>query len=215
MIAGLLVLGASARAAQESPVDIAKSDLPKKAVCVVCAASGNEHGEENAAAGVRYRGKPYYFCASSEVARFRADPESFLSPVLPRQAPALELKTLEGGKSSLADFKGKVALVDFWGTWCGPCVKTVPELQKLHTKYSGKGFTVLGAAVGDTPEKVREFIKKRKVTYPMLLDSDGWKNWGVKAVPAMFLIDKNGQIVRQWTGNANKKEVEKAVASLL
>jgi peroxiredoxin/YHS domain-containing protein len=211
----LVIPGAALFAYQNSPVDIAKGDLPKKAPCVVCAAGGTDHGDEKPAAGVRFKGKEYYFCNAGEVTKFKADPESFMPPVLPRPAPALELKTLNGETASLADYKGKVVLLDFWGTWCGPCVKTVPELQKLHTKYSGKGFTVLGAAVGDTSSKVRDFIKKRKVTYPMLLDDSGWKKWGVQAVPAMFLVDKNGQIVRQWRGVPDKKEVDSAVVALL
>ena len=200
---------------QDTPQEIPKSELPKKAPCVVCSAGGNEHGEEKAAAGVRYKGKTFYFCAAGEVEGFKKDPESFMPPVLPRPALSLELKTLEGGKATLTDYKGKVVLVDFWGTWCGPCVKTIPELQKLHTKYADKGFTVLGAAVGDTVPKVRDFVKKRKVTYPMLMDDSGWKKWGVRAVPAMFLVDKTGQIVRQWTGVPDKKEVEKAVVDFL
>src|SRR5207249_4884756 len=131
-------------------VDIPKTGLPKKALCIVCSAGGSSHGEEKPAAGVRYKGNAYYFCSAGEIAKFRADPEAFMPPVLPRPALPLELKSLDGAKASLTDYKGKVVLVDFWGTWCGPCVKTVPELQKLHAKYSIKGFTVLGAAVGDT-----------------------------------------------------------------
>ena len=215
-LAGLMVLaGARVSEAQDTPQDITKAELPKKAACVVCSAGGEAHGEEKAAAGVRYKGKAFYFCSAGEVAKFKADPDSFLPPVLPRPALPLELKTLDCVAANLADYKGHVVLLDFWGTWCGPCVKTVPELQKLHDKYSDKGFTVLGAAIGDTVPKVREFIQKRKVTYPILLDDAGWKMWGVKAVPAMFLIDKNGQIVRQWTGTPDKKEVEEAIAERL
>ncbi len=200
---------------QDTPQEIPKNELPKKAICDVCEAKGTPMGLEKPAAGFRYKGRAYYLCATGEVAEFKKDPEAFVPPILPRPALPLELKTVDGGSASLADYKGKVVLVDFWGTWCAPCVKTVPALQKLHAKYADKGFTVLGAAVGDTVPKVRDFIKKRKVTYPMLLDDSGWKKWGVRAVPAMFLVNKSGQIVRQWTGVPDKKEVEKAVSSLL
>src|SRR5262249_44368834 len=79
---------------QDSPVDIPKKDLPKLAHCVVCEASGSAHGEERPAAGVRYKGKGFYFCSVKEVAVFKKDPEAFMPPVLPRPAPTFELKNL-------------------------------------------------------------------------------------------------------------------------
>ncbi len=169
------------------------------------------------AAGVRYKGKTYYFCNKSEVGAFLKDPEGFLPPVLPRPTPATALKTMTGAPATLAALKGKVVLVDFWATWCAPCVQAMPDLQKLHDKYGGRGFSVVGVSIDENGARaVEPFLAKRKFTYPILLDQDGsWEKWGVKAIPAMFLVDKNGQIVRQWTGKADKKEVEKAVAELL
>lgn len=204
-------------AAQETPTDIPKAELPKKAICVVCESSGGGHGEEKPAAGVRYKGKSYYFCASGEVAEFKKEPESFMPPVLPRPAPALELKSLEGRAASLEEFKGKIVLVDFWATWCKPCVKAMPDLMKLHSKFADKGFTVVGISLDEEGAKaVRPFVEKRKINYPILLDeSKAWKLWGVRAIPAMFLIDKDGKIVRQWVGTADKKELERAIESLV
>ena len=210
---GLLLAAVPARA-QEKPTPIT-GKLPAKAECVVCSAAGEGHGAEKAVAGVMYRGKAYYFCNKKEVAAFTEDPQAFLPPALPRPAPALTLKSAgEGPTMTLAGMKGKVALVDFWATWCAPCVKAMPDLQKLHDKYENKGFTVLGVSIDeDGMKSVGPFLAKKRLTYPILLDTGGaWQRWGVRAVPAMFLIDRNGRIVRQWTGKIDKKEVERAVA---
>src|SRR5688572_11718521 len=129
--------------AQDAPVEIPKAELPKKAVCAICTGEG----EEAVNAGIRYKGKNFYFCEVKEIELFRADPDAYVAPVLPRPAGALPLTTLDGVKKSLADYKGKVVLVDFWATWCGPCIKAMPDLQKLHNKQSSNGFAVLGVSV--------------------------------------------------------------------
>jgi peroxiredoxin/YHS domain-containing protein len=213
----LLVAALGAKAAQDTPVEIPKGDLPKTAACIVCDASGPAHGPEKPAAGVRYKGKAYYFCNKGEVATFMKEPEAFMPPVLPRQATPLDVTTLDGKKASLADFKDKVVLVDFWATWCKPCVAAMPDLQKLHDKLAPKGFSVVGVSLDENGAKsVKPFLDKRKFSYPILLDQkEVWKRWGVRSIPAMFLIDKNGQVVRQWVGKADKKDVEKAVIELL
>jgi peroxiredoxin/YHS domain-containing protein len=212
-----LWLGQAACIAQDSPVDIAKGELPKSAPCAVCAALGNAHGEEKPAAGVRYKGKSFYFCNAKEVAEFKKDPDGYLPPVLPRPGPAFALKNLAGESVDLANLKGKVVLVDFWATWCAPCVATMPEMQKLHERYAAKGLTVLGVSIDEDGEKkVRPFIDKRKFSYSILLDDRGtWKTFGVKAIPALFLIDQEGRIVKQWIGKPDKKTVESAVTDLL
>ena len=214
----LLLAGATpAGARQDTPQDITKAELPKKAVCVVCEANGGGHGEEKPAAGVRYKGKSYFFCSAKEVAEFKREPEAYMPPVLPRPAPALDVRKLDGKPAGLADYKGKVAVVDFWATWCKPCVKSMPEMMKLHEKYGAKGFTVIGVSIDeDGAKSVRPFLEKRKITYPIVLDgSKAWKAWGVRAIPAVFLVDKEGNIVRQWTGNADKKELERAIEELI
>lgn len=213
---GLLVAAPRGAWAQDKPT-LVTGKLPAKAVCVVCSANGEAHGEERAAAGVTYKGKSYFFCNKEEVAAFTKDPESFLPPLLPRPAPQAPLTTLAGAPATLSSMKGKVVLVDFWATWCKPCVATMPELQKLHEKYSAKGLSVVGVSIDEGGARdVQPFLAKRRFTYTMLLDPSGaWEKWGVRAVPALFLLDKDGQIVRQWTGKPDQKEVEKAVAALV
>lgn len=219
LIGLLLLLGIGAQA-QDTPQDIDKKDLPKKAPCIVCAQNGEGHDEEKPAGGVRYKGKSYYFCNVAEVKRFKEDPEAFMPPVLPRSAPKTLGQKVEGGEVLLADYKGSVMLVDFWATWCAPCIKGMPDMQKLHEKYAARGFSVVGVSIDEEgAKKVKPFLAKRKFTYPILLDTDTknavWKAFGVHGIPVVFLIDKTGQIVQQWTGKINKSEIEKAVEALM
>ncbi len=143
--------------AQNTPQDIPKKELPKAAVCVVCSTGGEGHGEEKAAAGVRYKGKAYYFCNAKEVAEFRKDPDAFVPAVLPRAASSLKATTLGGQSVSLEDYKGKVVLLDFWATWCAPCVKEMPALDKLYKKHAARGLTVLGVSIDEDPKKAVAF----------------------------------------------------------
>jgi peroxiredoxin len=216
---GLLIISMGAMA-QGAPEDIAKNELPKKAACVVCAANGEGHGEEKPAAGVRYKGKSYFFCNVKEVATFKQDPEAFMPPILPRPAPKTLGVKLDGASAAASEFQGKVLLVDFWATWCAPCVAAMPDLQKLHDKNASKDFSVVGISIDEEgAKKVKPFLARRKFTYPMLLDTDAkapvWKAFGVHGVPALFLINREGRIVNQWTGKVNHRDVEKAVAELV
>lgn len=204
---------------QDKPQDIPKANLPKAAPCVVCTSGGAGHGDEKPAAGVAYKGKSYFFCNAKEVPEFKADPEAFMPPVLPRNAPELKAVDTDGKPVTLADYRGRVVLVDFWATWCAPCVKAMPGLDKLAAKRKDQGFSVLGISIDEEPKKVAPFLAKRPVGYRIALDdpkSPTWSAYKVRAVPAMFLIGKNGQILSQWKGEVSLKtieaEVEKALA---
>lgn len=210
-LAALTLSGAAL--AQDKPVEIPKKELPKAALCLVCAQQGE--GEEKPAAGARYKGKAYYFCNKGELGRFLKDPEPMIPAPTPRPAPAFSLKTPTGETVTLESLKGKVVLVDFWATWCKPCIAAMPGLQKLHEKLGSKNVAVLGIAIDEEgTAKVDPFLKrsKTKYTYPMLIDASGetWKAWGVKAIPFLALV-KDGQIIKQWSGAPEAAEIEKAV----
>lgn len=184
---------------------------PKKAVCIIC-----NDGEEPVKATATHEGKEYTFCSTGCRDQFLQDPKAYLKPAGPVPAPAFSLKDLSGKTVSLADYKGKVVLIDFWATFCGPCVKAMPKLQKLHDEHGAKGFSVLGIATDEEGEKlVRPFMAKRKITYPILIDAGSWKAYGVKALPALFLIDREGRIVKQYGGGTEPKAIERDVLELL
>jgi thiol-disulfide isomerase/thioredoxin len=190
--------------------------LPAKALCLICSQGGES--EEKPAGAVLYKGKTYYFCNKGEVEKFLKDPEPYLPVLIPRPAPAFSLPTPTGKVITLESLNNSLVLVDFWATWCGPCVKSMPEVQKIHEKYGSKGLTVLGISIDERGAKaVTPFLNKSKVkfTYPILLDTkEAWKQWGVKVIPTVMLV-KDGKIVHQWVGKISPKELEAAIVSNL
>jgi thiol-disulfide isomerase/thioredoxin len=211
----LLLCGAAL--AQEKPQRVA-GKLPEKALCLICS-EGGESELEKPAGAVAYKGKTYYFCNKGEISKFLKDPETYIPALLPRSAPNFTLKTPSGESLSLDSLKGKVILVDFWATWCKPCIASMPDIQKFHEKYQSKGLVVLGISIDDDgPKKVVPFLAKSKTkfTYPILLDPTGttWKAWGVKIIPFVALV-KDGQIVAQWSGTPDPKILEKAIVERL
>jgi len=198
-----------------------QNKMPEKAICAVCAVRENEPEAEKVAGSSEHDGKVYYFCSDDCKKEFDADPTGYLPPVLPRPAPAFVAETLDGKDISLENSKGKVVLIDFWATWCKPCEKSMPALQKLHDEFAAKDFAVIGISIDegkDSKTKVKKFIDKRKISYPILLDTKAepaWATFKVKAVPAMFLIDRQGNIVQQWRGEVNHELVRTEVVKLL
>jgi peroxiredoxin/YHS domain-containing protein len=190
-----------------------------KAVCVVCAVQEGTSTPEEVHATREYRGATYSFCSKECAEAFDADPLAYVPAAALEPAPAVALEDLAGKTVELEDYRGQVVLVDFWATWCVPCRKTMPELQRVHERYRPRGFTVLGVSIDEEGAKrVKPYLKGRKLTYPMLLDlSDhpAWEAFRVKAVPAAFLLDREGRIVRRWLGAVDVAEIEAEVERLL
>ncbi|MEO5989146.1 MAG: redoxin domain-containing protein [Candidatus Eisenbacteria bacterium] len=192
----------------------------KKASCVVCQVARGESAEEEVRAVRSHAGKEYGFCSEKCGKAFSADPLAYVPPSFPRAAPGFSLTDLGGNPVSNASLKGKVVLVDFWATWCAPCLKSMPELEALHRKYADRGFAVVGISIDEGGlAKVRKFVAAKKLTYPIALDSakePAWESFRVKAVPAAYLLDREGRIVAQWTGApANATQLAAKLEELL
>lgn len=202
-------------AIQDKPVQIPKADLPKTGqVCTVCEADGNAHGAERAAAGVRYKGKTYYFCNVGEVAKFTKDPEAFILPVLPRPMPAFQLTDTSGKVWNSESMKGQLVLIDFWATWCAPCKEMKPVLERVQKQFPER-FTVLSVSIDEKRTDFDKFLTKNKFTNPVLYDANQtWSGWRVRVLPTFFLV-KDGQIVEQWTGKRSERDVQRIVEKQL
>ena len=126
------------------------------------------------------------------------------------KVPAIEGETADGKTFNLADYKGKVILVNFWATWCGPCRMEIPDLIALQEKYGPRGFVVVGLADERDKETnpsmslaaVARFAADAKMNYPLLLQPEGIRNdfGGVSGLPTSFLIDRNGKVVYAMEG---------------
>lgn len=108
----------------------------------------------------------------------------------------LALPDATGENFTLNDYKGKVTLVNFWASWCTPCIEEIPSLNRLKTKMQGKPFQLVSINYAETPERIKDFMEKVKVDFPVLLDTDGniSKKWKVVAFPSTFVIGVDGKI---------------------
>jgi thiol-disulfide isomerase/thioredoxin len=104
----------------------------------------------------------------------------------------------KGVKVTLADLRGRVVLIDFWATWCGPCVAAIPHVKELYQKFQDKGLVVIGHTDGSSTN-LEQFIKDKQIPYVISLGSDLGKAYGVTGIPHVFLIDVDGKIA--WQGH--------------
>jgi thiol-disulfide isomerase/thioredoxin len=114
-------------------------------------------------------------------------------------APTLEGKTVTTGQ-----FQGKVVLIDFWATWCGPCVREIPNVKAVYDKYHRHGLEVIGVSLDNDPEKLRAFLDQNRLSWPQVFfqgtKERGWNNpiakkYGIQSIPTMFLLDRSGHLV--------------------
>lgn len=140
-------------------------------------------------------------------------------PLTGKPAPAFALPAQSGAKHvSLDEAKGKVVLVDFWATWCGPCKASFPKYQALAQKYSDD-LVVIGIAEDDESDGIQEFARETGATFPLAWDKDKniAKEYRPDSMPTSFLVDGNGLVrfVHSGFRDGDEKEVEKRVKSLV
>ena len=138
------------------------------------------------------------------------------------QAPNFSLKNSAGQVVELAKLHGKVVVVNFWATWCGPCRAEIPGMLEVYREYKGKGLEIVGISVDrDGWQVINPLVKKLSITYPVVLgnedvtDAYGRVGGSIDAIPTTFFVDRNGRILLRHVGSMPKEDFEKAVKSFL
>jgi cytochrome c biogenesis protein CcmG/thiol:disulfide interchange protein DsbE len=152
----------------------------------------------------------------------------FKSPLKGKAAPGFALEDLSGKKVSLASYRGKAVLINFWATWCAPCKIETPWLVELRNQYAAQGFEVLGISADDLdrgdPQKLSEekkeiarFVEQMHIPYPVLIDGDSVSTPydGLDALPASFFVDREGTVVAAQLGLTSKEEIEANIRKAL
>ena len=135
-----------------------------------------------------------------------------------KAAPEFELKDADGKTVRLSDYKGKVVLLDFWATWCGPCKIEIPWFIEFERTYKDKGFSVIGVSMDEEGwTAVKPFISELAINYRILQGSDSLAQLygGVDALPTTFLIDRSGRIAATHVGLADKDDFENGIKTLI
>ncbi|MEI6536588.1 MAG: TlpA disulfide reductase family protein, partial [Verrucomicrobiaceae bacterium] len=160
----------------------------------------------------------------------KAHPEGKYAPVIKEKLESnkavadlkskpLDLKftAVDGREVDLSKMSGKVVLIDFWATWCGPCVGEVPNVVKTYEKLHAKGFEIVGISLDQDKSKLEGFTKEKNMSWAQYFDGKGWGNeistrFGIKSIPAMWLVNKKGLVVSTNARGKLEAEVEKLLA---
>ncbi len=123
-------------------------------------------------------------------------------PQIDKPAPDFQFQNPDGQHTSLSDLQGKPVLINFWATWCYPCIYEMPYLQQVYEEWSDRGLMVLAINIGESSAKVRQFIQNNGFSFPVLLDTkkDAAQEYNIQYVPSTFLIDKDGVIQEKIIG---------------
>jgi len=196
----------------------ADDSAPEQAICRVCELRGSAHGAEEVAASREYEGTSYHFCSEECAKAFDGFPSGYAAHPVPRPAPALSVRTTDGEEIALGESGGDFILLDFWATWCAPCIKAMPEIEALQREYGEQGLRALGISIDEQREEFEKFLRRNELEYAVAIDGGerpAWYQFAVATIPAMFLIDAKGQIVAEWKGAFEMKEVREEVEAFL
>ncbi|MBN1163762.1 MAG: redoxin domain-containing protein [Candidatus Krumholzibacteriota bacterium] len=134
-------------------------------------------------------------------------------------SPAIDfsMQDTEGRMLKLADYRGKVVLVDFWATWCAPCRQEMPNVKKVYSHYHKKGFDIIGVSFDNSRDKLDGYVKENGIEWKQIYDGKGWqteigRSYAINSIPSTFLLDREGKIRYK---NLRGEELEKSVKKLL
>lgn len=135
-----------------------------------------------------------------------------------QKAPNFKLKAQDGSVVELAKLKGKVVVVNFWATWCGPCRREIPGFMEVYKQYKDKGLEIVGVSLDQEGwDVVKPYLQRMPINYPVVIGDGNLADayGGIDAIPATFIIDRKGNIARKHVGYMNKTEFEQIVKQLL
>jgi thiol-disulfide isomerase/thioredoxin len=142
-----------------------------------------------------------------------------LKPWTGGSTPVLTLNDLEGRPHNLESHRGKVVLINFWATWCEPCREEMPSIDRLLRSMQGRPFVVLAVNLAEPPSRIRSYLEKMPVGFPVLLDRDTAvaKAWKARILPATYVVGPDGKIRYSYVGELDwsEEKVRRTIASLL
>ena len=153
--------------------------------------------------------------SAADAPALEGEKRSELDALQGKPAPPLVVQNWINSKpQTLGELKGKIVVLDFWATWCGPCIKSIPHTNELLKKYADKGVVIIGVCAKRGAEKMAETVKKHTIEYPVAADTTGAtvEAYKVNSYPDYYIIDRKGNL--RWADFANR-DLEKAIQILL
>ena len=171
-----------------------RSGLATAALILALMAGTSNIGAETSAAGAA-PARPWYAGSLEKLGFYLFDQ--------PIPAPDFQVELLAGGPAKLSETKGKIALINFWATWCPPCKAEMPSIQKLHEAMKGASFTMMAISVGESKPTVETFVKRNNYTMPVYRDTTGSASvlYGAESIPTTFILDKKGNAIAYAVGS--------------
>ena len=138
-------------------------------------------------------------------------------PAAKGTSPEFSVTDLQGQKLALADYRGKVVLLDFWATWCAPCLEEIPHFVEMQQKYGPQGMQVIGISMDDNAKPVQAFYQQQKMNYPVAIGDAklAERYGGVLGLPVTFVIDREGRIAKKFVGATDTKVIEQEVVRVM